>query len=75
MISGNAPFNPQALLQPASNVTYLNTSSATFSSRLVQHGFNLDTVNRRIAEMNKDRGQSKLLEEIEKDGGKASFQN
>ena len=74
MISGNAPFNPQALLQPASNVTYLNTSSATFSSRLVQHGFNLDTVNRRIAEMNKDRGQSKLLEEIEKDGGKASFQ-
>lgn len=74
MISGNVPFNPQALLQPASNVTNLNISRATFSSRLVKHGFNLDAVNRRLAEMEKDPGRGKLLEEVEKDGGKASFQ-
>ena len=74
MISGNVPFNPQALLQPASNATNLNISRATFPSRLVKHGFNLDTVNRRLAEMDKDPERGKLFEEVEKDGGKASFQ-
>ena len=72
MISGNAPINPQAVLQSASNVTTM--PSASFASRLVTHGFDPDTVARRMAElMTSDPARAKLFKEIEEDGGESSF--
>lgn len=73
MISGNVSINSQAILRPASNAT--NVTDAAFASRLVKHGFNADTVTRRIAEMMaSDPARAKLFLEVEKDGGEASFQ-
>ena len=72
MISGNVPINSQPVFQPASNGT--TKLSSSFASRLATHGFDPDTVAKRMAEMmTSDPARAKLFQEIEEDGGESSF--
>ena len=67
------PINSQSVLQPIGNVT--NIKGSTFASRLIKHGFDLDMVGRRLAEMTADPARAKLFQELEEDGGETSFKD
>jgi len=61
-------------LQPIDNVN--NITGSTFANRLVKHGFDVDAVGKRLSEMVAgDPDRAKFFQEIEEDGGEASFQD
>lgn len=70
MISGNVQASLTAPHQSVGHATN-STGLATFASKLIKHGFNVDEVIERIA--GNDPSRLKLLKVIEDDGGISSF--
>ena len=72
MISGNVPIHSQPVLPPAGNST--DRPDVAFAARKVKPQANVDTPAAGVARiMVSDPARARLLQEVEKDGGEASF--
>ena len=72
MISNNVPIHTQSILLPAGNST--DRPDAAFAARQVKPRANVDTPAAEVARiMASDPARARLLQEVEKDAGEASF--